>query len=194
VIGLGNPGDRYDGTRHNAGFLVVDQLLREGGRPASYRKGFDGRYARVSIQSTEAVLLKPQTFMNRSGRSVRAVADHFEIDVEDMIVIHDDVDLDFGTVKVKHGGGAGGHRGLLSCFEELDSRDFDRVRVGVGRPDDVEESVSDYVLDGFDETQRGVLDDVVRRAAGAAITTVDEGAPAAMNRWNSRSAEDGGEA
>ena len=195
VVGLGNPGRRYAETRHNAGFMVADRLLAASDLPASFRSGFDGEFARARFEEIDAVLLKPQTFMNRSGRSVRVAADHFQVEPGEMLVIHDDVDLDFGTVRVKRGGGSGGHRGLESCIAELGSRDFDRVRVGIGRPEaDAEESVTDYVLGPFDETQRGVLDDVMRWAAEAALATVKTGAEAAMNRWNSRRAAHGGEA
>lgn len=193
VVGLGNPGARYAETRHNVGYLVVDRLLGASDGAAAFSSGFEGRYATVRFSGVEALLLEPETYMNRSGRAVHAAAEHHAIAAEDMVVVHDDVDLDFGTVRVKHGGGSGGHRGLESCFAELGTRDFDRIRVGVGRPEG-DESMTDYVLGPFDAAQRGVLDDVVRLAADAALTTVVEGAAAAMNRWNGRRAAYGGEA
>jgi PTH1 family peptidyl-tRNA hydrolase len=193
VVGLGNPGERYARTRHNVGFMVVDRLLASSEVPGSFRGSFEGQVARVRLEGADAMLLKPATFMNRSGRSVRAAAAFLQIGLEDWVVVHDDVDLDFGTVRVKQGGGSGGHRGLESCFEELGTQEFDRIRVGIGRPE-ADGSVTDYVLDPFDDEQRARLDDVVREAADAALTTVTAGAVAAMNRYNARRPAEGGEA
>ncbi len=192
VIGLGNPGARYEGTRHNVGCMVADQLLAKSEVPSTFRSRFDGLLARVRLEGSDALLLEPQTYMNRSGQSVVQAARYFRVQPEDMLVIHDEVDLPFGTVRVKRGGGSGGHRGLESCFDELESRDFDRVRVGIGGSE-LDEELTDYVLRCFDDDERGMLEDVLRQAANAALTTVTEGATAAMNRFNRRAAN-GGEA
>ncbi len=189
VVGLGNPGARYDGTRHNAGFMVVDRLAGQ----RSFLPAFAGLMTRVDVEEEETVLLKPQTYMNRSGEAVAAAAGDFDLPLESIVVIHDEVDLDFGVVRVKHGGGAGGHRGLKSIFAELGSQDFDRVRVGIGRPTSPEITVTDYVLDEFDVVQAGGLDEVLDVAARAVETTVTEGAAAAMNEFNRRRSNGGEE-
>ena len=191
VVGLGNPGERYEGTRHNVGFLVADSLHQRSDRPSPFSPRFDGLVSRIRLEGEEVVVLKPQTFMNRSGRSVSRAASWFDIPPEEVLVVHDDLDLAFGTVRVKVGGGSGGHRGLESCFVELGSREFARVRVGIGRPAP-ESDATDYVLERFDEEQRGNLADVVSLAADAARMTIGAGAAAAMNRFNRRIV-DGGE-
>lgn len=188
VVGLGNPGARYAGTRHNVGFMVADRL-HAAGRGSSFADRFDGRLARVSLDGQEVLLLEPQTFMNRSGRAVAAAASFHGLGPEDLLVVHDDLDLDFGTVRVKVGGGSGGHRGLESCFEALGTRDFARVRVGIGRPGPDLDPV-DYVLSPFDEGQRAALAGVVDLAADAAREVVRAGPATAMNRFNRRGAND----
>jgi peptidyl-tRNA hydrolase, PTH1 family len=190
VVGLGNPGERYAGTRHNAGFMVADRL-HAGCRSAhtSFDDRFDGRLARVSLEGQEVLLLKPQTFMNRSGRAVASATSFHGLGPEDLLVVHDDLDLDFGTVRVKVGGGSGGHRGLESCFEVLGTREFARVRVGIGRPGPDVDPV-DYVLSPFDEGQRAELEGVVDLAADAAREVVGAGPATAMNHYNRRGAKD----
>ena len=192
VVGLGNPGERYEGTRHNVGFMVADSLMGRSDRPATYQSRFDGSFARAGIDDEELALLKPMTFMNRSGRSVSQAVDFYKLGIEDLFVMHDDLDLAFGVVRVKTGGGSGGHRGLESCFAELSSREFSRIRIGIGRPEPGGDP-TDYVLDRFDDEQQGQLPEVVRLATDAAKMAVRAGAVAAMNRYNRRTA-DGGEA
>lgn len=178
------------GTRHNVGFMVADSLHREDVRSAPYVSSCEGHLTRARVEREEVVLLKPQTFMNRSGRSVSQAMEIYDLTTEDLLVIHDDLDLDFGTVRVKVGGGSGGHRGLESCFAELDTRDFARVRVGIGRPKAGD--ATEYVLEEFDDNQRGMVSDVVSLAVDAARMTLTAGAAAAMNRFNRRRV-DGGE-
>lgn len=195
VVGLGNPGEKYSATRHNIGFVVVDRLHVSSSGSTSFRPQYDGSLALSRVDDREVALLKPQTFMNRSGRSVHQALEHLELEPQDMVVIHDDLDLELGTVRVKRGGGSGGHRGLESCFVELGTREFVRVRVGIGRPPSEEQSATDYVLLPFDEAQREALPEVVNIAADAVRETVTVGAVAAMNRFNRRSigVGDGGE-
>lgn len=193
VVGLGNPGIRYERTRHNVGFDVVDRLVSRACGCSQYQQMWSAHLTAGNLAGQDVTFLKPQTFMNRSGLSVAQAKDHYGLEVEDILVIHDDIDLEYSAVRVKRGGGSGGHRGLNSCFAELESRDFDRVRVGIGRPDDLEQSVTEYVLEHFDEAQRGGLVDVLHLAADAAEATIQEGAAAAMNTFNRRRAL-GGEA
>jgi peptidyl-tRNA hydrolase, PTH1 family len=172
VVGLGNPGRSYERTRHNAGYLVADELARR--HDGSWRKRKKAEAAPVSVGLTDATLLKPTTFMNNSGS---AVSDYGP---EDLAVVHDDLDLDPGTVRVKVGGGAGGHNGLRSIIGRL-GNDFVRVRIGIGRPPPGV-TVTDYVLSRMDSSVR----DAIPKAADAVEFVVEHGPEAAMNRFNVR--------
>ena len=132
VAGLGNPGREYERTRHNAGWLVVDELARRHG--GSWRSKFSGSLAEVRLGEQRLALLKPETYMNESGRSVAAAARFFKVPVESILVVHDDVDLEPGRLQVRRGGGLAGHNGLRSLAQDLGTQDFLRLRVGVGRP------------------------------------------------------------
>ena len=172
-MGLGNPGRSYERTRHNVGFLVADELARR--HAGSWRKRKRAEAAPVSLRSRRATLLKPTTFMNNSGSALTGYR------AEDLILVHDDLDLPPGDVRVKVGGGAGGHNGLRSIIGRL-GPDFVRVRVGIGRPPGGM-TVTDYVLSRMDAAVR----DAVPRAADAVEAVVEEGPEAAMNRFNVRS-------
>ncbi|CAN5647504.1 MAG: aminoacyl-tRNA hydrolase [Rubrobacter sp.] len=172
VVGLGNPGRSYERTRHNAGYLVADELARR--HDGSWRKRKKAEAAPVSVGPTNTTLLKPTTFMNNTGS---AVSDYRP---EDLIVVHDDLDLEAGTVRVKVGGGAGGHNGLRSIIGRL-GNDFIRVRIGIGRPP-LGMSVTDYVLSRMDP----VVKDAIPRAADAVEFIFEHGPEAAMNRFNVR--------
>jgi len=172
VVGLGNPGRSYERTRHNAGYLVADELARRHG--GSWRKKKKAEAAPVSLGPKNATLLKPTTFMNNSGSAVS------DSRPEDLIVIHDDLDLEAGTVRVKVGGGAGGHNGLRSIIGRLGD-EFVRVRIGIGRPP-VGVTVTDYVLSRMDS----VVKDAIPTAADAVEFVVENGPEAAMNRFNVR--------
>ena len=172
VVGLGNPGRSYARTRHNAGYLVADELAKRHG--GSWRKKKKAEAAPVSPGLKNATLLKPTTFMNNSGS---AISDYRP---EDLIVVHDDLDLEAGTVRVKVGGGAGGHNGLRSIIQNLGS-DFVRVRIGIGRPP-AGMTVTDYVLSRMDSVVR----ETIPTAADAVEFVIEEGPEAAMNRFNVR--------
>jgi PTH1 family peptidyl-tRNA hydrolase len=172
VVGLGNPGRSYERTRHNAGYLVADELAKRHG--GSWRRKKRSEAAPVSLGLKNITILKPTTFMNNSGSAVSNYSP------EDLIVVHDDLDLEAGTVRVKVGGGAGGHNGLRSIIQSL-GNDFVRVRIGIGRqPTGV--SVTDYVLSRMDS----VVKDAIPRAADAVEFVIEEGPEAAMNRFNVR--------
>lgn len=134
LVGLGNPGPKYEKTRHNAGFLVLDKLAQHFGISWNGEK-FSGIYARGNISGEDCILLKPMTFMNLSGRSVQAAVRFFKIDCDDIVVLHDDIDVPSGKVKARIGGGHGGHNGILSIFKETGMKNFHRIKLGVGRPD-----------------------------------------------------------
>jgi PTH1 family peptidyl-tRNA hydrolase len=173
VVGLGNPGRSYERTRHNVGYLVADELARRHG--GTWRKKKKAEAAPVSLGPKNSTLLKPTTFMNNSGSALAGYK------ASDLIVVHDDLDLEAGTVRVKVGGGAGGHNGLRSIIQNL-GPEFVRVRIGIGRPP-VGMTVTDYVLSRMD----AVVRDAVPRAADAVEAVLEEGPEAAMNRFNVRS-------
>lgn len=174
VVGLGNPGRSYERTRHNVGYLVVEELARRHG--GSWRRKKKAESADVSVGPKNVTLLKPTTFMNLSGSALAGRR------AEDLILVHDDLDLDPGTVRVKVGGGAGGHNGLRSAIQNV-GPGFVRVRIGIGRPPEgARMTVTDFVLGRMDS---GVKD-AVPRAADAVEDVLEEGAEAAMNRFNVR--------
>jgi PTH1 family peptidyl-tRNA hydrolase len=181
VVGLGNPGPKYAGTRHNAGFMVADALQRRAAG-SGWQEKFQGLASRVELDGRPALLLKPLTFMNLSGRSVARAAAFFRIEVAGIVVVHDDLDLEFGVVRVKVGGGTGGHKGIASCAAVLADPGFVRVRVGIGRPSFGD--ATDYVLQSFSKAEAAELPDIVERAADAVEAVVERGAVKAMNEFN----------
>jgi PTH1 family peptidyl-tRNA hydrolase len=190
IVGLGNPGPQYLLSRHNTGFLVVDALAREENINIKTAR-FDSLLGRGSISSVPAILAKPQTFMNLSGIAVGKLVRFFKIDIDDVIVIHDDLDLSFNDVRVKMGGGNAGHKGLRSVINHLASSDFVRVRMGIGKPSD-KEMVEDYVLERYSEGELKLLPDITTRAVNAVIEVVSSGVQAAMNKFNVRETNNSG--
>ncbi|MCA9641727.1 MAG: aminoacyl-tRNA hydrolase [Polyangiaceae bacterium] len=185
VAGLGNPGDRYELTRHNIGFLVVDALAARSATTAIWRSHSDGDLAQVDVAGSRLLLLKPQTFMNHSGRSIRGVASYFKLEVEQVLVVHDELDLPFGRLRMKLGGGDAGHRGVRSTAAEMGSKDFARLRVGIGRPPVIfEGTVADYVLQAFALPEREELPSVLDRAVQAVTLVAERGLAEAMNITN----------
>jgi peptidyl-tRNA hydrolase, PTH1 family len=183
VVGLGNPGREYAGHRHNVGFMVVDELAKRTG--ASFRSKFSGDLAETRVDGVRVALLKPQTFMNESGRAVAAAARFFKVDPDALLVIHDEGDFDLGRLQVREGGGLAGHNGLRSIARALGTQDFLRVRVGVGRPERGDRRpLADYVLSNFEPHDDAVS--VVARAADAVETVAREGVEPAQQRYNER--------
>jgi PTH1 family peptidyl-tRNA hydrolase len=181
VVGLGNPGRKYEGNRHNVGFMVADELVRGLGLP-EFREKFSGVFTR----GDDVVVLKPMTFMNLSGQSVQPAAAFLKVALAEMVVVHDELDVPFGEVRVKVGGGHAGHNGLRSIIERL-GPDFVRVRVGIGRPpSDFRGEVADYVLHDFDAVERAQLGDVVGKAVDAARKVMSLGVQPAMNVVNAK--------
>jgi PTH1 family peptidyl-tRNA hydrolase len=181
VAGLGNPGREYERTRHNAGWLVLDELAQRHG--GSWRSKFSGSLSEVRLGDARVALLKPETYMNESGRSLGAAARFFKVQPEQVLVVHDDVDLETGRLQARAGGGLAGHNGLRSLAQHLGSQDFLRVRIGVGRPGRGDpRSVADWVLSAF-----AAEDDpeaLVSRSADAVETIVSDGLEAAQQRFN----------
>lgn len=145
IIGLGNPGNKYEATRHNAGYWLVDALARRYGKNFRQEAKFFGQVCRITLDGTDCWLLKPTTFMNRSGQAVSSFASYYKITVDNMLVVHDELDLEPGTVRLKRGGGHGGHNGLRDICSAMNSKDFYRLRVGIGHPGH-RDQVVDYVL------------------------------------------------
>jgi PTH1 family peptidyl-tRNA hydrolase len=198
VVGLGNPGPKYERTRHNVGFMAVEELARRNNL-GSFRAKWGGETASGLLPSMDKVLLlKPMEYMNNSGFAVQRAARFHDVEAEKMIVIHDDIDLDVGRVKLKRGGGHGGHNGLRSIIQQLGERDFLRVRLGVGKPGPNEgggaaardRRVAGYVLSEFAGAERDLVEDMIRRGAEAAEAIVADGIVAAMNEFNKRGSAD----
>jgi len=181
VAGLGNPGREYERTRHNVGWLVLDELARRHG--GSWRSKFSGSLAEVRLGDARLALLKPETYMNESGRSVGAAARFFKVEPEQLLVVHDDVDLEPGRLQARAGGGLAGHNGLRSLAQQLGSQDFLRLRIGVGRPGRGDQrSVSDWVLSPFAPEED--VEALVVRAADAVEAVAAEGLDRTQARFN----------
>jgi PTH1 family peptidyl-tRNA hydrolase len=190
VVGLGNPDDEYEGTRHSIGFEVADELARRAGARFSDKK-FKARVARAEIAGESCVLLKPQTYMNLSGESVGPALGFFKLTTAEVIVIHDELDLPLGRVKLKQGGGHGGHNGLRSLKQHLPDDMFIRVRIGIGRPPPAWDP-ADYVLARFTSSERREAERAVNEAADAVERILKDGLAKAMNFYN-RAKEEPGE-
>jgi peptidyl-tRNA hydrolase, PTH1 family len=181
VAGLGNPGRGYERTRHNIGFLVADELARRQG--GSFRSKFNGQLAEVRQGDLRLGLLKPETYMNVSGKSVAAARKFFKVDPADLLVVHDDVDLEPGRLQARLGGGLAGHNGLRSIASALGTQDFLRLRIGVGRPERGDpRPVADYVLSEFEPEVD--VEALVSRAADAVETMARDGLEVAQSRYN----------
>jgi PTH1 family peptidyl-tRNA hydrolase len=184
VVGLGNPGASYKLSRHNAGFLVLDQLALQ--HHISINQAiFDARIGKGRIADSAVLLAQPQTFMNLSGIAVRKLADYFRIAIEDLIVVHDDLDLPFHTVRLKAGGGHGGHKGLISIIDQFGGTDFLRVRIGIGRPPR-KTMVEGYVLSPFSTEEMNGLPGLLSKAGEAVADILSSGIQAAMAKHHDK--------
>lgn len=184
VCGLGNPGDQYARTRHNVGFRVVEFF---GARwMAAFGDRWQSRWARVTVDGVDVLLLMPTTFMNLSGHAVSQVLRYFRLGTDDLLVVHDDVDLPLGRVQVKVGGGDNGHRGVRSVMEQLGTREFARIRIGVGRPARPEGEMVDHVLSPFSPEEEEALAPAMEKAVEGIHHWVLGGVPRAQNRMNRR--------
>ena len=182
ICGLGNPGAEHTSDRHNAGFLVVDRLADRLGIPLDASK-FDARVGAGRLGGERVLLLEPETYMNLSGRAVAAAARFYKVEPEDLLVIHDELDLGFGRLQLKLGGGTAGHNGLKSIVASLGEDGFARLRIGVGKPEGKERTVG-HVLSGFSAEERVELPGLVDRAAEAAVVWATLGPAEAMTRFN----------
>ena len=183
VVGIGNPGRRYAGTRHNVGWMVCDEVARRHG--ASFRSKFSGELAETRLDGPRVALLKPGTYVNESGRSAAPAARFFKVEPAELLVVHDEVDLETGRLQARLGGGLAGHNGLRSVSQHLGTSEFLRLRVGVGRPERGDpRPVADYVLSPFEPADDA--ESIVGRAADAVETIVRDGIDEAQRRFNER--------
>ncbi len=186
IVGLGNPGQGYASNRHNVGFACLNHFAGMQGIRFDKKQG-QARIGSGKVAGSQMVLAKPQTYMNRSGQSVSRLVEKFNTTLDDLLVIHDDLDLPLGKIRIRQGGGSGGHKGINSIITELGSQDFLRLRVGIGRPTTSELSEADiiaYVLSDFTPEEKQVIAQVVPRVSEAILCLLTEGLAAAMNKYN----------
>ncbi len=183
IVGLGNPGREYEKTRHNVGFRAVDILAEKLGCKIDKLK-FQGLYAQTTRKDCKILLLKPQTYMNLSGRSVLQLSAFFKVPPQRIIVLFDDISLEPGRLRIRADGSAGGHNGIKSIIAELGSQDFPRVKIGVGAKPHPEFDLADWVLSAFTAQEEKALQSALERAADAALAIMDQGVPEAANRFN----------
>lgn len=183
IVGLGNPGSEYERTRHNCGFRAIDVLADKLGCKIDKAK-FQGLYGTANWQGRKLMLLKPQTFMNLSGRSVLQLSAYFHIPPQKIIVMFDDISLEPGRLRIRGNGSAGGHNGIKSIISELGSQDFPRVKIGVGAKPNPNYDLADWVLSTFSANEEKDLAGALERAADAALCVIADGVPNASNRFN----------
>ena len=186
VIGLGNPGSRYHGTRHNVGFAVVD-LLAESPHAGRFQNRFQAEVAELNEDGHKLLLVKPQTFMNLSGRSLRQLVDFYQLPLEELLVVCDDINLPLGKLRVRARGTHGGHNGLRDIQQHLGTTEYARLRIGVDAPP--EDGAIDHVLSRFRPSERDVIDDAVREAAQAVAVWAQQGVETCMNQFNAGSSK-----
>ena len=189
IVGLGNPGAKYDSTRHNAGFVALDYFADKNGLEIRTEK-MQGLYCSARLSGKKVLLLKPMTYMNRSGDCVLSFARYFDVNVDNILVVHDDLDLDNGRIKMVSSGGAGGHNGIRSLVNQLGTKDFARFKIGIGHPRNHEETVSipveRFVLSGFTALQLDVFQDNLDRIVKGINLFIEQGVKTAMNSVNAK--------
>ena len=183
IVGLGNPGKQYERTRHNAGFRAIDLLAAQLGCKIDKGK-FQGLYGQTTYQGCKLFLLKPQTYMNLSGRSVLQLSAYYNIPPQRIIVMFDDISLEPGRLRIRADGSAGGHNGIKSIIQELGSQDFPRVKIGVGAKPHAEQDLADWVLSAFSASEEKDLTAALPHAGEAALCIIQSGVPEAANRFN----------
>ncbi len=185
IVGLGNPGSEYTSTRHNAGFWFLDLLAAEYACQFSNESRFHGETARINSSGVDCRLLKPTTFMNESGRSVQAMMDYFNIEDDEVLIVHDEIDLDAGVVRLKKGGGHGGHNGLRDIFSKTACKDFLRLRIGVGHPGNKDAVVS-YVLGRPSSDDKRLIDDAIEDALSITSDVLNDDVQKAMHNLHTK--------
>ncbi|MBU5595548.1 aminoacyl-tRNA hydrolase [Amphibacillus sp. MSJ-3] len=182
IVGLGNPGQKYRQTRHNIGFMVIDELLKRQGWSLDKKK-FNGHYAMDFIGGEKVILLQPQTYMNLSGDSVKPLMDFYQINPDELLVIYDDLDLPSGKIRLRQTGGHGGHNGMRSIIGAIGTNDFNRIRIGIDRPNP-NMTVIDYVLGRFSKDEEGKVRESIQRSAAACEMWLEKPFLEVMNEYN----------
>jgi PTH1 family peptidyl-tRNA hydrolase len=183
IVGLGNPGQKYQLTRHNIGFMVVDALAREFCQGA-FKSEHKAQTSKMRLGSKQALLVKPQTYMNLSGESVLALTKYYSIDLDDLVVVHDEVDQAFGSLVYQTNRGHGGHNGIRNIHQLLGRKDYDRLRLGVGRPSHSGQAVADYVLQNFSKQEMTLLPELLELAAESLCHYIQEGFEKTATKFN----------
>lgn len=187
IVGLGNPGRRYSKTRHNLGFMVLDKLASIYNIELN-KRGFDSIWGEGYIEGEKVILIKPQTFMNLSGKAVEGILKGKKAESSDLLIFCDDMDLEPGKIRIRIRGGSGGHKGLRSIIDNIGTDNFPRIRIGIGRPED-DRDAEDYVLSPFRKPEVPVVEEAILRAAEAAVMIIKDGITAAMNKYNKRNSK-----
>lgn len=188
VVGLGNPGDKYKMTRHNVGFMVIDEIARFYSISVDKKK-FDSQFGRGTIEGKDVILAEPLSYINLSGQPVQKLAAYFKVTQENILIIHDDIDLVFGKIKIKEKGGDGGHKGVKSLIHAFSGGDFKRLRVGIGRgygSRENNENVTAHVLGKFSNDEEAVIDELLALARKGVVAVLNKGIPEAMNIFNNK--------
>lgn len=181
IVGLGNPGFQYENTRHNVGFMVIDEIAKKLNLNINQKK-FDS----LLFVNSDFILLKPLTFMNLSGKAVKSVVDFFKIDTSDIIIVCDDLDIKLGQAKIKISNSSAGHNGIKSIIEKLETSNFYRLKIGIGRPENKEIKLSSYVLGKFNSTEKKVIDKVIDKSAEAIISIIYNDINYVVNLFNQK--------
>lgn len=185
VVGLGNPGKEYTLTKHNVGFLVIDELGKRVGVDIQKSK-FQSLHGEGFLEGNKILLLKPQTYMNRSGGAVFSASDFYKIPSENIIVVHDEMDISLGRIMIKPGGGSAGNKGIKSIISSLGSKDFIRVRIGIGKPN-AKADGANHVLSNFSKSEGTMVEESIQTAADAVLEIINSGLEKAMNKYNVKS-------
>ncbi len=182
VIGLGNPTEKYVDTRHNIGFMLIDSIVLKAHKKTDYLSKYNALYQKIRIGGRTVYFVKPQTFMNLSGESVACLCRKEKINSNELLIVHDDLDLPLGKLRFKKGGTSAGHNGIESIISNVGRSDFNRLRVGIGRTEN--KLISDFVLSKFEDDEKRALDEVIRISTAAILYSVHRGTSAAMNEYN----------
>lgn len=182
IVGLGNPEEDYSNTRHNMGFDTINEISKRYNINITKRK-FKGLYEICNIEGKKVILLKPQTFMNLSGESIKEIVEYYNISIENIIVIYDDMDIEKGSIKIRKKGGPGSHNGMKSIVENLGSKDFTRIRIGIGKPENEFDKIN-YVIGHVGKEEMEILKEGVKKAADAVIEILKSDVDTAMNKFN----------
>lgn len=184
IVGLGNPGKDYDKTRHNIGFMVIDELV-DSLKVSGPKIKFKAVYGEANVDGEKILLVKPQTFMNNSGEAVRDILNFYKVKPEDLIIIYDDIDIDFSSVRIRKKGSAGSHNGMKSIIYHIETDDFPRIRIGVGKKHE-NQDLANFVLSRFSNEETEDINIAIKKAAEAVLSIVKDGVDNAMNKYNTK--------